>query len=47
MYGACPTLPRSSIGVQTLLTCYQQPDAETLKAVIEGPKLAHQLTQVI
>jgi integrase len=33
--------------VQTLLICYQQPDAETLKAVIEGPKLAHQLTQVI
>ena len=33
--------------VQTLLICYQQPDAETLKAVIEGPKLAQQLTQVI
>ena len=33
--------------VHTLLTCYQQPDAETLRAVIEGEKLAQKLTQVI
>jgi integrase len=33
--------------VQTLLTCYQQPDAETLRAVIEGEKLAQKLAQVI
>ena len=33
--------------VQTLLTCYQQPDAETLRMVIEGEKLAQKLTQVI
>lgn len=32
--------------VQTLLTCYQQPDAETLRAVVEGEKLAQKLAQV-
>lgn len=30
--------------MQTLLTCYQQPDAETLRTVIEGEKLAQKLT---
>lgn len=33
--------------VQTLLTCYQQPDAETLRAVVEGERLAQKLARVI
>jgi integrase len=31
--------------VQTLLTCYQQPDPETLRAVVDGKKLTQKLTQ--
>jgi hypothetical protein len=33
--------------VHTLLTCYQQPDEQTLRAVVEGEQLAQKLTQVI
>jgi integrase len=32
--------------VHTLLTCYQQPDERTLRAVVEGEQLTQKLTQV-
>jgi transposase-like protein len=31
--------------VQTLLTCYQQPDPDTLRAVVDREKLTQKLTQ--
>ena len=36
-----------STNVQTLLTCYQHPDAERFRCVVEGEKLTQKLTQVI